>query len=58
MSEPNPPLNKHLEAYLEAVKAKIKRYHDLVREEARLDDRDFGEQSSSDHSLPQQQELS
>lgn len=51
-------MNKHLEAYLEDLKIKVQRYHEQLREEARLDDRDFGEQSRSDHSLPQQQEVS
>jgi hypothetical protein len=52
------PRNPHLEAYLKAVKTIVKRYHESLREEERLDRINFGEQSCSDHTLPQQQEVS
>lgn len=35
----------------------VKRYHESLREEERLDRINFSKQSSSDHSLPQQQEV-
>jgi hypothetical protein len=44
-----PPLNQHLLAHLERIERMVKRYHESLREEARLDDLAFGGKSSEHH---------
>jgi hypothetical protein len=46
---PEPPLNQHLLAHLERVERMVKRYHESLREEARLDEIAFGRKSSNNH---------